>query len=92
MKIDIEKDTIELIENKIKNSIPSEDEKVGIKGDGNCACRSILESLRESQDYLNLRNLVSEHIDLEGVPEDIYFERNCNSLSEYTNKIKTHKK
>ena len=87
-KIDINFDSCEIIEKKIQSLIPSKNDVIKIRGDGNCAYRAILTSLGEEPDYKNLRKLTAEQILKDGIDENIYKERNCSSLNEYINKIK----
>ena len=58
-----------------------------IKGDGNCTYRAILQSLNEPEDYIALRKMTAQKIKKDGLEEDYYLERNCNSLDEYVKKI-----
>ena len=74
------------MEKKIITSIPEENEIIPIKGDGNCAYRAILQSLNEPEDYIALRKLTAQKIKKDGLEEDYYLERNCNSLDEYVKK------
>ena len=76
------------MEKKIIESEPCENEIIKIRGDGNCAYRAILESLGEPQDFSNLRQLVANDILKEGIPDDIFLERNCTSLQEYVDKMR----
>ena len=46
-----------------------------------------LQSLNEPEDYIALRKLTAQKIKKDGLEEDYYLERNCNSLDEYVKKI-----
>lgn len=74
------------MEKKIISSIPEENEIIPIKRDGNCAYRAILQSLNEPEDYISLRKMTAQKIKKDGLEEDYYLERNCNSLDEYVKK------
>ena len=74
---------------KINDCFPSENEIVEIRGYENCAYRAILTSLKEEEDNdKKLRNLRADKIKKDGIDENIYLERGCNSLEEYLNKIR----
>ena len=88
--IDLNSDSIDAIENKIITSIPSKEEIIQVRGDGNCAYNSILTSFGESEDCMTLRQLTAQRILADGLEEDYYLERNCSSFEEYTNKVKTN--
>ena len=45
-------------------------------------------SLEEKEDFMLLRNQVAEQILKDGVAEDIYLERNCESLLDYAEHIR----
>ena len=89
LSINLEKDEIKEIEIKISNTDPDIFIKQKIRGDGNCAYRAIIASLKEKINYITLRQLTANQILLDGIPEDIYKERECDSLIEYTDKIRS---
>ena len=84
LSINLEKDEI-----KISNTEPDIFIKQKIRGDGNCAYRAIIASLNEKINYITLRQLKANQILLDRIPEDIYKERECDSLIEYTDKIRS---
>ena len=87
-KINLINDSPPVIENKIKNFLPSQDEITEVRGDGICAYRAILISLNEPEDYKSLRQIASNEILKSGISEDIYLERGCETLAEYAEKIR----
>ena len=66
--------------------IPEENEIIPIKGDGNCTYRAIQQSLNEPEDYIALRKMTAQKIKKDGLEEDYYLERNCNTLDEMLKK------
>ena len=86
--IDLKNETLKQLKENILKIEVSEKDKIEITGDGSCTYRAILVSLEEKEDFMLLRNQVAEQILKDGVAEDIYLERNCESLLDYADHIR----